>query len=147
MVMMSSINTSLKRWLIDLFETHLKLYSFNESLYNNQILNLNQVKDTFTIEIPRDIAKYLVLTSIYEMQSGTDSVELDIVPDRSHMLPWLQIQSTSMNLEPGMHNYQFNFTHTQFNTNVSLYLTYCIQTDNPDTSSYIYMDRSESNES
>lgn len=147
MVVMSSINTSLKGRLVDLFETHLKLYSFNESLYNNQILNLNQVKDTFTIEIPRDIAKYLVLTSVYEMQSGKDSVELDISPDRSYMLPWLQIQSTSMNLDPGMHNYQFNFTHTQFNTNVSLYLTYCIQTDNPDTSSYIYMDRRESNES
>ena len=130
-----------------MFETHLKLYSFNESLYNNQILNLNQVKDTFTLEIPADIAKYLVFTSVYEMKSGMDSVELDITPDRSHMLPWLQIDSTNMNLNPGMHNYQFNFTHTQFNTNVSLYLTYCIQTDNPDTSSYIYMDRRESHES
>lgn len=53
--------------------------------------------------------------------------------------PWLRMETDLLNTDPGFHMYKFSFVDIGIDDIVSLYLTYHIQTDTPNQSSYVYM--------
>ena len=126
-------------------DVHFKLFPYETALLNSRILNLNQLEDYWWIELPHSKAKFLSLYDISELKQDSDSVKLDYTEkaSRDGIKPWIKADSSLFCKEPGQHIYKFSFTVSCVDDVVCLYLIYHIQTDKPDKSSYVYMEREE----
>lgn len=124
-----------------MYENNFKLFGYNEAIANTVNLNDTQLQDYMMLEIPRDPAKYLTLKDMSEIASSKGVITIDFTNkiDRSHKLPWLKVDKSIINSNPGFHMYQLVFKHSITLENIVLYFCYRVQTDTPDKSNYIYM--------
>lgn len=129
-----------------MIDVHFKLFPYETALINSRVLNLNQIEYFLWLELPHSKARFLSLYNISELKSSTESVSVDYIGKitRECKKPWLKATTSLFNMNPGYHIYKFSFVDTRIDDIVCLYLTYHIQTDNPDKSSYVYMKMEES---
>lgn len=122
----------------------LNLYPYNEALTHTIIISFRQLNDYIWIELPHNISKYLSLDAIAECREDGKSIFVDFKDflEREDDKPWLKVKSDMFNIQPGYHMYKFTFSESRIDSEISLYLTYQIQTDDPNKS-YIYMKRED----
>lgn len=127
-------------------DVHFKLFPYETALINSRIINMNQIEHFLWLELPHSKARFMALCGMSELKPGAEAVVVDYTGKiaRDCTKPWIKVESSLLNLNPGYHIYKFSFIDTRVDDNVYLYLTYHIQTDNPNKSSYIYMKREES---
>ena len=126
-------------------DSHFKLHPYETAIVNSRVLNMNQIEYFLWLELPHNKARFLALYEVHELKSGAEAVAVDYTDKmtRDCKKPWIKAESSLFNLNPGYHIYKFSFVDTRIDDIVYLYLTYHIQTDNPDKSSYVYMKREE----
>lgn len=126
-------------------DSHFKLHPYETALVNSRVLNMNQIEYFLWLELPHNKARFLALYEVSELKSGSEAVAVDYTDKmaRDCKKPWIKAESSLFNLNPGYHIYEFSFVDARIDDIVCLYLTYHIQTDNPDKSSYVYMKREE----
>lgn len=122
---------------------HFKLLPYMDALAASRVVNFNELSTYMWVQIPNNEAPYVVLTDVQDM-NVTPAASLDYSEKvtRDNRNCWMRIDLTLLNTEIGLHVYKFLFTNSITSEEVSLYLAYSIQNDNPDKP-YIYMDRSE----
>ena len=125
-----------------MFNNKFNLYPLNEAASHSIVVNVNELEYFTWIELPHDIAKFLSLYNIQEFNTPTGPVNVDYVGKltRDCLRPWLRIESSLLNVECGFHMYKLQFIDTRTGDTFSLYFAYNLQNDNPDKTSYIYMD-------
>lgn len=119
-----------------------QLYPYKEVTSHSKEVNPCQLEYVIHLKLPDDIGKHITLYDICEVKNGK-CTPIDFLGfiSREHQKPWIDLKSEILNLEIGLHIYQFKFVHVITETYLSLYFAYHIQSDQPDTSSYIYMER------
>lgn len=125
-------------------DTHFELFPYETALINSRVINMNQIGQFLWLELPHSKARFMELCGVTELKSCAETVvdyTEKITWDCNK--PWIKVESSLLNLNPGYHVYKFSFIDTQVDDIVCLYFTYHIQIDNPDKSSYIYMKREE----
>lgn len=122
----------------------LKLYSYCEYIPHTPMISYSQIPEIIHVKIPDEIAKHVDLIRISEFSGDTiiDGDDLADVAQRTEHLPWIDIRTEMLSTEIGYHAYKFLFHDNDLGIDDSLYISYIIQNDDPDTSSYIYMNRS-----
>ena len=118
-----------------------QLLPYQESIANLRTFNIEKFNWKFWLEIPKDIAKDLTLTSVKEL--GLESKDIDLVNiTRDSVRPWLVFNPNGLNKDPGFHMLQFVFRNNNTNTFQLFYFSYMAQVDNPEKP-YIYMERKD----
>lgn len=122
----------------------LNLAKYSEAVTDVPIIKLAEFYDSVFLHIPTDDAKHLELLAIYEIEQDKEPTVVDYAEKlcRDRLTPWLEVNDIDMlNTSAGYHMYQLRFENTATESTESLYLTYNIQTDRPDKTSYVYMER------
>lgn len=113
------------------------LASYDDAIRNALFLNKQTLGDTFYCRVPSEIFHDVELLSVCEV--GHNNISQESITTSADN-PWIDIASTAMNLEAGAHMYQFKFRNKRFGEEMSLYLYYNLQDDDPEKP-YIYMNR------
>lgn len=119
---------------------------YNELNMHTPVWNLSSLGSKIYVKIPVTYCKYLI-SDMYDISNGA-SREVDIFDgkvktDKYH--PWIEIQTSILNMRSGKHIYKINFLDPITDTTCSLFISYVAQDDNPETN-YIYMrDRGNTN--
>lgn len=123
----------------------LELYGYNEYIPHTPIISYSQIPDSVHVKIPDVAAKHVDLIRISEFSGDKiiDGEDLTDVVKRTEHLPWIDLDSSVLSKDIGFHAYRFVFHDNDLGIDDSLYISYIIQNNDPDTSSYIYMKRSE----
>lgn len=108
--------------------------------------NLHEVEDVLYVRLPCELLSDYTFVSILEISPDpkyTDEDDTSLVGGitfpEGH--PWLDIESTVLNLEVGEHIYKLTYKNDYTNDIAPLYFAYIIQNDDPEKP-YVYMDRS-----
>ncbi len=124
------------------FDNHFKLYSYHDALQHSTIINSNQLDYYTWVELPHEISRHLVLYEILSISpDGSDNLNFKDKIKRECNRPWIQIETSLLDTTVGYHLYKLSFIDHRTDDTIALYFNYRIQTDNPDKSSYVYMDR------
>lgn len=124
-----------------------KLFPYRTALVNSKIINMKQLSQYFWLELPHSCASALSLYDISGMKSDTqgisefESLEFEGKLLRECKKPWIRAETALFDTEVGYHLYKLSFFDSSIDDTVDLYFSYRIQTDNPDKSSYVYMER------
>ena len=113
--------------------THDKLSS------NTRVINDDRFGHCLYVKLPSDILHNF---SIYEITEVDTDDYLDIRFNTKCDKPWLEIDKTYLNTNPGYHSYQIGLVNKLTDDTATLYFGYIIQSNNPDKP-YIYMNRDE----
>ena len=118
---------------------------YEMALSSSPVLNHSEVGDTIYIGMPKSSSQYLLLIDLYKIVEWGDEEHIDYTSKicRDGFRPWLIAEKSLLDTGAGYHLYRFVFMNSRTNSVEYLYLSYTIQTDNPDRSSYIYMKRSD----
>ena len=120
-----------------------KLYPYSEVISHAKIININQFEQYIWIALPKEICCHIALYELHEMVNDNEMIAVDFTDKlfRENGKPWLKVEYDVFNMEIGFHIYKFSFVDTITDNCFSLYFAYHIQSDNPDKSSYVYMQR------
>ena len=116
---------------------------YDMALASSAVLNRSEIGDTIYIGMPKHSSQNLLLIDMYKIVEWEDEEKIDFLSKicRDGFRPWLIAESGLLDTTAGYHLYRFVFMNSCTNSPEYLYLSYTIQTDNPDRSSYIYMKR------
>lgn len=126
-----------------------KLFPYMDALNNCTIVNKRQLSPYLWLELPHSCASALSLYSISGMKSDIkDTSEFESLNFEGKLLreckkPWIRAETSLFDTETGYHLYKLSFFDSAIDDTVDLYFSYRIQTDNPDKSSYVYMERTK----
>lgn len=108
---------------------------------NTVIYNSKDVSEIICIKLPPEMPRDMNLAEIYNLNSSEDVDFTDYVT-RNEYRPWVDIQSSILDLTAGQHVYRMTFAKTDCKLKATCWFSYIIQDNNPEKP-YIYMDRSE----
>lgn len=116
---------------------------YEMALASSPVLNRSEIGDTIYIGMPKHGSQHLTLIDLYKVVEWEDETQIDYSTKicRDGFRPWLIAEKDLLDTGAGYHLYRFVFMNNRTNSVEYLYLSYTIQTDNPDRSSYIYMKR------
>lgn len=117
----------------------------NHVFENVKVFNKNTVEYFIYLHIPENLARDCELYEIEDLDHVDVLIEFRDLVQRHCRKPWLRVESRLLDLSCGQHTYRFGFVNTVTDDVFSLYISYCIQDDNPDKP-YIYMDGKEDND-
>lgn len=115
--------------------------SCENAISNGTVINVDDVFDTFCFEIPHNLMPNVSLLSVRDVESNTN-IDASAIDDKSPK-PWIDIQTSALDMEIGVHTFVFTFLNTMIGHRMCLYTSYIIRSNHPDKP-YIYIDRSES---
>lgn len=124
-------------------ENCFKLLPYEEVLTHVQVLNARQVGDQIYLEIPHDMAKFATVCDVTEIKphAETEEKKLEDIGTHAGKRVWIKLYTQFLNLETGHHLYRISLCDARTNAVSHWFFAYRIQTDNPDRSSYLYMQR------
>ncbi len=83
----------------------------------------------------------MVLTEIYNL-NASESLDYSDYVTRDENRPWIDIQSSILDVTAGQHTYRMTFNRLGEKLSATCWFSYIIQDNNPEKP-YIYMDRGE----
>lgn len=104
------------------------------------VFNINQISDYIWIKLPKEESRLLSLADMYD-ENTSEHVDFDCTTCiRDGCKPWLQFDTTLLNLSVGYHKYVMQFVNKHTDDSVFMYFHYYIQDTNVDKP-YVYMDK------
>lgn len=107
------------------------------------IINLNQFSEVIHIHLPESNCNNIILNEVHKILPKSVKIDeylSDVV--RLENKPWIDINTSWLDLKVGHHVYKLVFKDSLLNESVTLYFGYIVQQDNPEQS-YVYMDRGD----
>lgn len=125
-----------------------EIFTLNASLEqdlasNTPVFNQSQIEDVLYVKVPYAVCQLNRLIELAEVPVTKDLTELEPILDHITFLryrPWVDIESTLLNLEPGHHKYKLKFKNIYTSVISNLFFAYDIQCDDPEKP-YIYMNK------
>lgn len=102
-----------------------------------KVFNLAEIPDIICIKLPDGLPRDMELSGIYDLNADKDVDFIDHVT-RDEMRPWIDIQSSILDLTTGQHVYKMVFSKLEAKLNATCWFSYIIQNNHPETP-YIYM--------
>lgn len=115
------------------------LRTYEESLYNREFLDKNQMDNRIWLHIPSNISKYLTLTKVIDGETLED-IDIENKYTRDDNRPLMCFDAGVLSSEIGNHVYQFVFEDNDIQELTILYLSYQVY-DNKVEKPYVYMNR------
>lgn len=107
------------------------------------IINLNQFNEVIHIHLPESNCNNIRLNEVHTILPKSVKIDeylSDVV--RLENKPWIDINTSWLDLTVGHHIYKLVFRDSLLNESVTLYFGYIVQQDNPEQP-YVYMDRGD----
>lgn len=104
-----------------------------------QVFNKNALEYITWINIPTELCHIHRLFQVDQILPNTGELDISSMEQQCHK-PWIKVPTDALDTSIGQHIYKMSFINTSSNDILSMYFSYIIQSDNPDTP-YIYMDR------
>lgn len=106
---------------------------------NTPVFNVYALDDVIWVHLPPYL-RFFTLTKLQDITGRhIKDIEFDaetIVPDKFH--PWLKIDKSILDLEPGQHVYKLELVNEKLHLEYTVFMSYITRTNNPKTP-YIYM--------
>lgn len=114
--------------------------------YKSPVFNRNEVQSFLYVHIPLELSAEFKLFQLDATAPKHQRIEcFTEFIYRDYGKPYFKIKTENLDLTIGLHTYMMSLVNIRTNDVISLYFSYIIQDDNPDTP-YIYMKREEEEE-
>ena len=109
---------------------------------NTPVFNQSQLEDVLYVNIPYEICKLNNLVEVTEVPVVKDLCDESILDHVTFLRyrPWVDIESSVLNLDPGHHKYKLKFKNIYTSVISNLFFAYDVQCDDPEKP-YIYMNK------
>ena len=104
---------------------------------HTEVINLAEIPEIICIKLPDSLPRDLELSGIFDLNANKDIEFIDHVTRDEHR-PWIDIQSSILDLSVGQHVYKLTFSKIGIILNAICWFSYIIQDNHPETP-YIYM--------
>ena len=125
----------------NIFTTVIQSSQLSEMPLNTKIYNSKDSSEIVCVKLPPQMPRDMELTEIYNLNASED-VDFADKTTRDEHRPWIDIDSTILDLTAGQHVYRMTFRNPWRKLGATCWFSYIIQDNNPEKP-YIYMDRSE----
>lgn len=115
---------------------------YGELSANAIVFNRNELTDCIWVSLPEVINHSTVLYQVEEISPACSEIEFSDFIERDNGRPWLKVNVSKLNIDPGYHAYKLLFMEPGSHTTYAVYIAYIIQDDNPERP-YIYINRSK----
>ena len=124
------------------FTVTLQSSSMQELYMHTEVFNSAEIPNVICVKLPDGLPRDMQLSSIYNLDSNK-TIEYEGHVTRDENRPWIDIDSSILDITAGQHVYRLIFSKDGIILNATCWFSYVIQ-DNFVPKPYIYMDRSES---
>lgn len=124
----------------DCFTVTIQSSKMQDLASNTRVFNLAEIPDIICIKLPDSLPRNMELSGIYDLNADKDIDFADYVT-RDEMRPWIDIQSSILDLSTGQHVYKLTFSRIEVKLTAVCWFGYIIQNNHPETP-YIYMTES-----
>ena len=104
---------------------------------HTEVINLAEIPEIICIKLPDSLPRDMELSGIFDLNANKDIEFIDHVTRDEHR-PWIDIQSSILDLSVGQHVYKLTFSKIGIILNAICWFSYIIQDNHPETP-YIYM--------
>ena len=104
---------------------------------HTEVINLAEIPEIICIKLPDSLPRDMELSGIFDLNANKDIEFIDHVTRDEHR-PWIDIQSSILDLSVGQHVYKLTFSKIGIILNATCWFSYIIQDNHPETP-YIYM--------
>ena len=125
----------------NIFTTIIQSSKLDQLPLNTKIYNSKDFSDTVCIKLPPQMPRDMQLSEIYNLNASED-VDFTDFTTRDENRPWVDVQSSILDLTAGQHVYRMTFSKPECKLNATCWFSYIIQ-DNEPEKPYIYMKRDE----
>lgn len=121
----------------------LEMKTFEDVFNDVPVFNVDTIEYYLWFHLPIEISRDC---QMYEVHKFDNSSECTLIPNfhrfckRFGKRPWYRVTSAILDKSEGQHTYKLCFINTLTDDVFSLYVSYIVQTNNPDTP-YIYVNR------
>ena len=123
----------MKNW----FTFTIQSSSMQDLASNTEVINFAEIPDIICIKLPDSLPRDMELSGIYDLNADKD-VDFSDYVTRSEMRPWIDVQSSILDLSVGQHVYKLTFSKIGILLNATCWFSYIVQNNHPETP-YIYM--------
>lgn len=128
----------------NIFTTVIQSSQLSDLPLNTRIYNSKDFDEIVCIKLPPELPRDMSLAEIYNLNASEDVDFADNVTRDEHK-PWIDIDSSILDLTAGQHTYRLTFKKVDWKLTATCWFSYIIQDNNPEKP-YIYMDRGENSE-
>lgn len=128
----------------NIFTTVIQSSQLSDLPLNTRIYNSKDFDEIVCIKLPPELPRDMSLAEIYNLNASEDVDFADNVTRDEHK-PWIDIDSSILDLTAGQHTYRLTFKKVDWKLTATCWFSYIIQDNNPEKP-YIYMDREENSE-
>lgn len=123
----------MKNW----FTFTIQSSSMQDLASNTEVINFAEIPDIICIKLPDSLPRDMELSGIYDLNADKD-VDFSDYVTRSEMRPWIDVQSSILDLSVGQHVYKLTFSKIGIVLTATCWFSYIVQNNHPETP-YIYM--------
>jgi hypothetical protein len=127
----------------NIFTTVIQASLISKLPSHTAVYNAKDINDIICIKFPLIVPRDYQLASIYDLNSDKE-LDFDDFVTRDENRPWIDINSSILDLTPGQHVYRMILSKPDSRLTATCWFSYIIQ-DNFPEKPYIYMDRDEDN--
>lgn len=128
----------------NIFTTVIQSSQLSDLPLNTRIYNSKDFDEIVCIKLPPELPRDMSLAEIYNLNASEDVDFADKVTRDEHK-PWIDIDSSILDLTAGQHTYRLTFKKVDWKLTATCWFSYIIQDNNPEKP-YIYMNRGENSE-
>lgn len=111
-----------------------------------EIFNTSQISNVLHVHLPMDpynLGELQEIVPVGNKSYGKTLTPIDLSECTQFTAhPWLDINTSALDLSVGFHLYRLTYNNATYNTTVYIFFNYIIQDDNPERP-YIYMETEE----
>lgn len=127
-----------------IFTTVIQSSKLDKLPLHTKIYNAKDFSETVCVKLPPEMPRDMTLTGLYNLYAS-EEVDFNDFVTRDENRPWVDIQSSILDITAGQHVYRMTFSKELCKLYATCWFSYIIQDNNPDKP-YIYMKRDEDSE-
>lgn len=127
----------------NIFTTVIQSSKLSDLPLHTVIYNAKDFSDIVCVKLPPQMPRDMQLTEIYNLDAS-ESLDYDDYVTRDENRPWIDIQSSILDVTAGQHTYRMTFAKLDCKLTATCWFSYIIQDNHPEKP-YIYMERDEGN--
>ena len=125
----------------NIFTTVIQASLISKLPSHTAVYNAKDINDIICVKFPLMVPRDYQLASIYDLNSDKE-LDFDDFVTRDENRPWIDINSSILDLTPGQHVYRMILSKPDSRLTATCWFSYIIQDNFPETP-YIYMKRDE----
>ena len=125
----------------NIFTTVIQSSQLSDIPLHTKIYNSKDFSDVVCVKLPPQMPRDMDLIDIYNLNTSEELDFIDFVT-RDENKPWIDIQSSILDVTAGQHVYRMTFGKEDCKLNATCWFSYIIQDNNPEKP-YIYMKRDD----